>query len=425
MKTSLAYGKKNIELELPENRLLGIFSPSDESKRSEEDIINDALDSPIGSPPLKKILRKGEQTTIVIPDSTRRCGARMFLSVLLEMLNSVGIKDSDVYILFANGSHDPQTVAQQEAVVGPELLTRVTAINHDCRQQRDMVFLGDTLYGTPVHLNKHVVKAERLIVAGGVSFHPLTGYSGGPKLLNPGCAAYKTILACHGLGINRDGSGLNNACDTGVFETNPIYRDIVDSTKFVQMDFNLHLVINMGGKIIGACAGAPVESFAVARKMVNETYSVNVPHKVDLVVASCGGAPFDDDLLKAFRSIRNACRILKENGRLILMAECAHGIGSSTFLNYFPEREKKSLAAQLLDFYQSYGNTALALRALLRRFHVTIVGSLNGSDAAKVGVSCRHTVNEAISEAVASLSPEGSMAIMPYAHFTVANVREN
>jgi nickel-dependent lactate racemase len=152
---------------------------------------------------------------------------------------------------------------------------------------------------------------------------------------------------------------------------------------------------------------------------------VNVPEKVDLVLASCGGAPFDDDLLKAFRSIRNAARILKENGTLILVAECGHGAGSSKFLNYFESKSDDGLAEQLLHEYRSYGNTALAFRELVQRFEVTIVGKLSDQEAHHVGVSCTRTLEDAVENALSSLAPRGKLAILPFAHFTVANVREN
>ena len=425
MNLNLRFGRDFLNLDIPRNRLLGVFSPEHKPVRSEEEIVSVALEEPIQSPPLAKILRKGERTTIVIPDSTRRCGTKVFLTVLINTLNASGIKDSDIFILFANGSHDPQTVEQRREVVGEELLSRIVTLDHDCYNMKEMLYLGNTITGTPVFLNKNVVKAERLIVCGGVSYHHLTGYSGGPKLLNPGCAAYTTILRCHGLGVRRDTHGLNKNCNSGITRDNPIYQDIVDSTKFVQTDFNLHLLIDMNGRIIDACAGAPRESFARARKMVNEKYKVIVQKKVGLVIASCGGAPFDDDLIKSFRSLRNASKILKDNGHLILVGECVQGVGSSKFLDYYKSTTLEELTEQLLVNYRSYGNTALGLRELLQRVNVTLIGRLSSSDAQKIGIACSMNAQQVVDKAFAELSPGEQAAVIPNAHFTMTSLREN
>lgn len=422
MKLTLPYGRGHIDVEVPSRQTLGVLEAPVKATRPEEDVIRDALHSPIGSPSLKKILRKGERTTIVIPDATRRCAARMFLSVLIDLLNGVGIKDDDVFIVFANGSHGAQTEGERREVLGEELLSRVTSVDHDCDLQDEMVYLGDTVAGTPVYLNKYVVKAERLIMGGGVSHHHLTGYSGGPKLLNPGCAARQTILKCHSLGVTK--SGLHGGCDAAIARNNPIYQDILDSTKFVHIDFSLHLIIDKYMKIAGACAGAPLQSFNKARELVDAAYKVPVPQKVDLVVASCGGAPFDDDVIKAFRSINNAARILNDGGHLILFAECRQGIGSRRFFNYFEPPTLQDLAAALLEQYDSYGNTALGLRELTRRIRITIVGKLKNEDATRVGLESVEGGEDLIASAIAALPISGKFAVIPNAHFAMTHVQE-
>ena len=138
MKINLHFGRGFINLDIPQDRLLGVYSPDVGTTNSEEEIISAALTEPIESPPLLKILRKGERTTIVIPDATRRCGTKIFLNVLIETLNSAGIRDSDILILFANGSHDSQTVKQRQEIVGSELLSRIKTLDHDCHNKNNI-----------------------------------------------------------------------------------------------------------------------------------------------------------------------------------------------------------------------------------------------------------------------------------------------
>jgi nickel-dependent lactate racemase len=424
MKIEMPYGNGCVEIEVPDERVLSVLEPPVKALQPAADVIDAALENPLGSSPLKEIVRKGERTTIVVPDVTRRCDAQTFLPLLLKTLSDSGIDDSDVMILFANGSHGPLTIAQQREVVGAEVYSRVETVDHDYSKTEDLVFLGDTEAGIPVALNKLVVKAERLIVAGGTSHHPFTGYAGGPKLINPGCAGIDTILKSHALGIDRAGRGSDKLCDSAIAGENPIFRDIVDSVKFVRIDFCLHLVVDTQGYVAYACAGSMQHSFATARQLADTAYKVMVPEKTELVIASCGGAPFDDDFVKTFRAIHNASRMLKDDGHLVLIAKCGQGVGHDGFLRFFEPNSPQDLADLLMNEYTPYGNTALGLRELLGRVRITVAGNLHQKDAEEMGLEAHHDLQNAIDRAVSELRQGSKLIFIPSAHFVLPICQE-
>ncbi|MDZ7261533.1 MAG: lactate racemase domain-containing protein, partial [candidate division KSB1 bacterium] len=185
MKLSLNYGTDTIEVTIPSERLAGIIQPRESvSQQTEEELVLQALRAPISSKPLEKIVRRGEKTTIVVPDRTRHCQTRVFLPILVQKLNACGIADRDIRILLANGTHTPHSEKQKIDILGKEIYDRLKVYDHDCRNQKDLVFLGRTARGIPVYLHKLVVKAERLIVTGSILHHYFAGFGGGPKLIN-------------------------------------------------------------------------------------------------------------------------------------------------------------------------------------------------------------------------------------------------
>lgn len=424
MQVTLPFGTDTLNITLPKDQVFEILEPRGESAHSEKEILVDAISNPIESPPLDKIVRKGEKSVLVVPDATRRCGAKTFLKVIINTLNERGIKDSDILILFANGSNGVQTREQHRTVVGEELLQRVPIIDHNFLDDDSMLFLGYTKAGTPVAFNKLVVKAERLIVTGGVSHHPLTGYAGGPKMLNPGCAGKETILKTHSLGINPEAGELYSGCASGETENNPLYTDVLDSTKFVQTDFSLHVIINMQGKVVGACAGNAQESFVKAQKIADKTYRVPFDEKVDIAITSCGGAPFDDDFIKIFRSLHNGARVLNDGGRLIMFAQCPDGIGNARFKEYFSNISKEKLVSDLTRHYHQYGNTALCVQNILEKIRVTIVGNLESEAADLLGIDVTDDAQQAVTSVLTTHTSSSKIYIIPHAHFTVPQLRE-
>ena len=65
--------------------------------------------------------------------------------------------------------------------------------NHDSNDLKQLEFLGTTARGTPVWLNHLLRQFDLIIPLGAIEPHILLGFSGGYKMLVPGCAGSKTI----------------------------------------------------------------------------------------------------------------------------------------------------------------------------------------------------------------------------------------
>ena len=59
--------------------------------------------------------------------------------------------------------------------------------------------MGTTPLGTDIYLNKLVMDADKILLTGEITYHQMTGYTGGAKSLLPGVAALQSINKHHAL----------------------------------------------------------------------------------------------------------------------------------------------------------------------------------------------------------------------------------
>ena len=98
-----------------------------------------ALENPIGTKRLKEMVRPGEKVVIITSDVTRPMPTHVVLPSLLEELNSAGIKDEDIKVVFALGSHRKHTEEEKKRLVGEEIYSRIQCIDTDAS---DCIHMG-------------------------------------------------------------------------------------------------------------------------------------------------------------------------------------------------------------------------------------------------------------------------------------------
>jgi len=65
---------------------------------------------------------------------------------------------------------------------------------------------------------------------------------------------------------------------------------------------------------------------------------MKIDRKRELVIVSCGGYPYDINLIQAHKSLDMAAHACTDGGTIVLLAECRDGLGHPTFLNWFEEK---------------------------------------------------------------------------------------
>jgi len=324
MKTTctLPYGDKLLAFELPASSGALVLSPAALAPAASlEGEIRQALGQPLDCPPVSAFARPGERATIVIDDYTRATPAARILPLLAGQLNAAGIPDKAITLLVATGTHRACTLLELEAKIGRAALGRFKVFQHDCQDQASQVFVGVTSRGTPVWVNRHIVETDRLFGIGHIDPSDYAGYSGGYKLLVPGCAALETIDANHAMAVLS--AGRHGRVDV------PCRQDIDEAGALVRTDLFINCVLTQDGSLIQASAGSPRAVHQAGLGLARQVYEAPCPGPVDIAITSA--YPYDVDYYQATRAVEYAADIVRSGGAILLAAACPDGIGSQEF----------------------------------------------------------------------------------------------
>src|SRR5579884_2023823 len=232
MRVKLAYGRSGMTVNMPDNRtsiIEPLFMPSIPDQAAS---IRHALDHPIRSRPLREVIDADDTVAIVFCDITRPMPNALVLPIILEQLAHV--RREQIVLINATGTHRANTPEELSRMLGPDIVRDYRIVNHDGADRSTQTMVGRLDDGTEVWLNKDLVAAKKRILTGFIEPHFFAGFSGGPKMVAPGCAGVETILALHSAKLVGDPNAT-----WGVTDGNPLWEQICEAARFVDVAFNL------------------------------------------------------------------------------------------------------------------------------------------------------------------------------------------
>lgn len=355
-----------------------------------------ALESPIDSAPLSELIQARDRVLIVVPDATRVSGSARVTTLLHSRLTALGVPDDRIRILIGAGTHRAPRTAEIAEIVGAENVDRFTIEAHDAFDDRELVAVGRTPRGTPVELNRRLIEADRVILIGAIGFHYFAGFSGGRKGILPACASDRSIQANHLLGFDRATLRKAPGVETARLDGNPVSEDMEDAARLLPPTYLLNTVLDDQGRIAALYAG---EWYGAHRRGCSDylaAHSVVVREQRPLVIASVGGAPRDLNLIQSHKALEHARVVLRDGGDLILLAECADGLGRDDFLDWFVPGGSEATAAKLVDNYRINGQTAWGIRWKAERYRVHLVSTLPEEWVRRTGMLPAADLTEAL-----------------------------
>ena len=152
----LPWGNAELSLPLPGGwRVLGTFSPASiQPEVDAEALCRQALAQPVGARPLSGRPLQGRRVLLVVDDQSRPTPVAQFFRPVRDVLLQSGVDPRAIEILFALGVHRPMNRQEAEAKIGADSLAAHRWHNHDCFDRAQLIYLGATTRGTPVHLNR-------------------------------------------------------------------------------------------------------------------------------------------------------------------------------------------------------------------------------------------------------------------------------
>lgn len=405
LRCRLLYGDGVLDVELP-GRPRVLLPRKTTPVADPERAIRKALASPIGSAPFGEALRTTGKVAIVVNDETRVARTEIFLPILVEELNRVGVRDEQIFAVISNGTHRPMTRDEIRKKVSAFALERIRVYNHHSKTS-PMVRVGTTSAGTRVAYNKRVMDADKIILTGSIIYHFFAGYGGGRKALFPGVAAFESIERNHLL-------TLSPRATFGRLAGNPIEEDFQEAVAFRKPDFLLNTVLDEQKRIVGVVAGDYRKAHEVGCRIVDRVYGCPVPDAADLVIASCGGYPKDINVFQAHKTMENAVRITRPGGVAIILAECRDGIGPVSFVTWLQRYEKsRDMEAQLRRRFEFGAHKAYFLARLTEKADVLLVSAIPSRSLQGLFVTPAASVDEALRQAYAKLGPHPRTYVLP------------
>ena len=284
--------------------------------------LEQALDQPIGAPPLAEIVGRlgrpeDKKVVIAVSDITRPVpykGDDGILPPLLGRLEKAGILRENITLLVATGTHRASTPGEKLDIFGPQVVDRYRIEDHDCEDRESLVPLGPTRSGTEVFLNRTFNDADLRIVTGLVESHFMTGFSGGRKSVCPGLVDRKTIERFHGPDILE-----HPLADNLVLEGNPCHEESLEVALTVGVDFTVNVTLDRRFRITGIYGGGLREAHEAACADVSEALSIPIAHPYDVVVTHAGYVGRNH-----YQTAKAACAAdpaVRPEGTLIILAD--------------------------------------------------------------------------------------------------------
>ncbi|MEK6265322.1 MAG: nickel-dependent lactate racemase [Clostridium sp.] len=326
-KIKIPYSKQFLEIEIPDKNLVSTLESKAHAYSAEgtqEEIVNKALDSPIGSPKLEELVMGKKNMVLITSDHTRPVPSKVTLPILLGRIRSVN-PEIKITILIATGFHRPTTREEMISKFGPEIVDNEVIINHVSEDYSSMISVGTLPSGGELLLNKLAMETELLISEGFIEPHFFAGFSGGRKSVLPGVASAKTVMANHCSEFIA-----SEYARSGVLENNPIHRDMLYAAKKAKLAFILNVVIDSEKNVINAFAGDSELAHSSGCKFVMELASVKAV-KADIAISTNGGYPLDQNIYQSVKGMTAAEATCKENGVIIMVSACNDGHGGQSF----------------------------------------------------------------------------------------------
>jgi len=260
------YETKELELPLPDNWQVEVYNIAGYNRPAmKPNEIKASISNPIGISPIRELAQGKKEVVIIFDDMTRVTRSAKIVPSVLEELAAAGIPDNRIRFIAALGLHS--TMWRQHFVkkLGEEVVARFPVYNHN--PFGNCTYVGTTsTYRTRVYANEEVMKCDLKIAIGSVVPHPMSGFSGGGKIILPGVVSFETTDWNHQMAAK---SSLEHRdkpiAGMGTFNDNPMHYDIDEAANLVGLDVLINCIVNMWGETVAVYAGAmePAHTAAV------------------------------------------------------------------------------------------------------------------------------------------------------------------
>jgi nickel-dependent lactate racemase len=413
VKLTLDYGRTGLPVELPAERVVGPLSirevpPLDDPNAA----VAAAIESPIGTAPLRELARGRKNACILVCDITRPVPDRTLLGPLLRILHGSGLSRESILILVATGLHRESTAAEKREMLGDEIAQAYRVEDHRGTRMDQHTLLGTTPRGIPAWIDSRYSRADLKIATGLIEPHLMAGYSGGRKLICPGIAGIETVRRWHSPELLEHPSA-----DCGILEGNPVHEENTRIARMAGCDFIVNVSLDSQRRMTNVWAGDMEQAFLAGAAFVDSIVRAHVARPVDIVVTSSAGYPLDTTFYQSVKGLSGCLPIVKQGGTIIMAASLCEGIGSPELQSIFKSIPSlEAFVERILDrdYFVMDQWQVEELAKVRRKARVKIVSDgLAPEVLARCFVDPAPSVEEALAASLDEYGPEAQVAVIP------------
>ena len=401
----LGYGRRSLEFEFDDGRFSVLTSGENSHTQLSDFEVGAAFDS------VDEFAGAGDSVLIVVSDATRATASAQVVNLLVRRLVQAGVSPASMAVIFATGIHRPVSEKERVELLTPFITQRLRVLQHDPNDTSKLITLGETKY----EVNSALKEFSRVFLTGGINFHYFAGFTGGRKSICPGLASTKTIEATHMLALDFERGGRKAGVGAGLLDGNAVHEECERVAALAAPAFGINTIVNEEKRAVKMFCGDWRLAHRAACEYYLDQYSVTIPAKRDVVIASCGGFPHDINLIQAHKALDMAALACNEGGTIILLAECSDGLGRPDFLKWFDAADSRALEARLVNGYEVNGQTAWALLTKAERYRVYLVSELPSDEVKRMRMIPAPSLEAALDQARSGdgfILPRGA-AVLP------------
>jgi nickel-dependent lactate racemase len=407
----------NSYVDVPEANLMGIYALPDAvpaaGPASAGAVVGRALAQPIGTPRLRDLARSttGDAASVLVvcDDVSRPTPAFKIVPSVIEELHAGGIADEQIAFMMALGTHRPMTEDEIETKLGAAVCARYPVYNHEWDNPDALAYVGATDFGVEVWINKRVAEADLVVGVGRIMPIEVSGFTGGGKILVPGCCGEITNSEMHWVRAGVDGSDVIGKRD------NPIRAAIDSLARQAGLDFIVNVIMDAGSTILDCVAGDLVEAHREGVRRCRTHHEVHIPHEADIVIVD--GCPFDIEFWQVNKAVDTAGLVVRRGGAVICVSPCYEGFSRTHAdvllqYGYRPRAEVERLVTSGRIAHKVVGVHMLQVGevAVEKATLYLVTDGISPEDVERVGLRYAATPQQALDQSLAVLGPDAGRA---------------
>ena len=311
IRTAAWYGDHLVRLEFPAEWDVTVLRPHTPPPITDAQVL-EALEHPIGQPPLRELCRGKSRPLILVDDLNRPTPASIVIPSVLRQFQEAGIPAAQVRILVASGTH---RAPERDAIlkkVGPSSPCQLLVHN----TTQNLVRMGTTSFGTPILVNKEVAASDFVMGIGGVYPNNMAGFGGGSKLAL-GVLGFRSIAHLHYRHKTAGWGSGKIECD--------FRRDLDEIAALIGLRTIISLCVNADREAVHVTSGDPIRYHREEVAFAIRTFYVPPPRDADVVISNA--YPNDVSLTFVHMKGTSPLRQCPAGVSRIAIASCSEGVG--------------------------------------------------------------------------------------------------